>query len=65
MTNLSRNRLTDMENRLVVARGGGIGEGTDWEFGVTYVNYYKENGQTTRSYYKKHKKLYSISYDRP
>ena len=28
----NRNRLTDIENRLVVAKGGG---GKDWEFGVS------------------------------
>ena len=27
-------RLTDMENRLVVAKGEGEGSGMDWEFGV-------------------------------
>ena len=25
----------DMENRLVVAKGGGAGSGMDWEFGVS------------------------------
>ena len=29
-----RNRLTDIENRLVVAKGEEGGRGTDWEFGV-------------------------------
>ena len=29
----NKNRLTDMENRLVVAKGGGK-SGMDWEFGV-------------------------------
>ena len=29
-----RNRLTDIENRLVVARGEGGGRGMDWESGV-------------------------------
>ena len=28
------NRLTDMENRLVVAKGEWRGSGMDWEFGV-------------------------------
>ena len=31
----SRNRLTDIENRLVVAKGEGCGRGMDWEFGVS------------------------------
>ena len=32
-----RNRLTDIENRLVVAKGGGGGggRGTEWEFEVS------------------------------
>ena len=30
----NRNKLMDMENRVVVARGGG-GSGMDWEFGVS------------------------------
>ena len=30
----NRNRLTDIENRLVGCQGGsGVGEGKDWEFG--------------------------------
>ena len=33
--NLStEHRLTDMENRLVVAKAEGEGSGVDWEFGV-------------------------------
>ena len=33
--NLStKQRLTDIENRLVVAKGEGRGSGMDWEFGV-------------------------------
>ena len=28
------NRLTDIENRLVVAKAEGEGSGMDWEFGV-------------------------------
>ena len=31
----NRNRLTNMENRLVVAKGKGEGVGVDWEFGVS------------------------------
>ena len=36
LTNLqNRNRLTDMENRLVVVKGDGGWRGMDWEFGVS------------------------------
>ena len=31
----NRNRLTDIENRLVVAKGEGRWGGMDWEFGVS------------------------------
>ena len=31
----NRNRLTDIENRLVVAKGSGKGRGVNWEFGVS------------------------------
>jgi len=31
-------KLMNMENRLVVAKGGG-GSGMDWEFGLTDANY--------------------------
>ena len=31
----NRNRLTDIEKRLVVATGEGAGEGTAWEVGVS------------------------------
>ena len=31
----NRNRLTDIENRLVVAKGNREGSGMDWEFGVS------------------------------
>ena len=31
----NRNRLTDIENRLVVAKGEGDGGGKDWEFGIS------------------------------
>jgi len=30
-----RNRLTDMENRLVTLKEDGGGSGMDWEFGVS------------------------------
>ena len=36
----NRNRLIDIENRLVVAGGGGMA----WEFGVRRCNYYTQNG---------------------
>ena len=29
------NRITDIENRLVVAKGEGVGGGVEWEFGVS------------------------------
>ena len=29
------NRLTGIENRLLVAKGEGVGEGMDWEIGVS------------------------------
>ena len=35
----NRNRLTGIENRLVVG-GGGLGGGMDWEFGTSSANYY-------------------------
>ena len=31
----NRNRLTDIENRLVVAKEEGNGGGKDWEFGIS------------------------------
>ena len=31
----NRNRLTDVENRAVVARGEGVGGGSVWEFGIS------------------------------
>ena len=34
--NLStKQKLTEIENRLVVAKGGGGGGGKDWEFGIS------------------------------
>ena len=40
----NRNRLTDIENRLVVVKGKGVGEGWDWKSGVDrcklYMNIY-------------------------
>ena len=32
---VNRNRLTDIENRLVVAKGEGSGGGIDWELGIS------------------------------
>ena len=32
---MRQNRITDIENRLVVAKGEGTGEVTDWEFGIS------------------------------
>ena len=34
----NRYRLTDIENRLAVAKGKGRGSGMDWEFGVHRCN---------------------------
>ena len=31
----NRNRLTDIENRLVIAKGEGVGEGMEWEVRVS------------------------------
>ena len=31
----NRNRLMDIENRLVVAKGEGVGRGMEWEFGIS------------------------------
>ena len=40
-TNLStKQRPTDTENRLVVAKAEGEGSEMDWEFGVNSANYY-------------------------
>ena len=34
-------KITDIENRLVIAKGKGSGSGMDWEFGIsTCKNYY-------------------------
>ena len=35
MTEMNRNRLTDIENRSVVAKGEGVGGGMKWEVGVS------------------------------
>ena len=35
MTEMNRNRLTDIENRSVVAKGEGVGGGMRWEVGVS------------------------------
>ena len=31
----NKNRLTDIEDRLVVAKGEGVEGGKDWEFGIS------------------------------
>ena len=37
----NRNRLTDLENKLMVTKGEGWGEGIDWGFGTdTYTLLY-------------------------
>ena len=35
-----RNRLTDTEDRPVVAKGEGVMEGMEWEVGISNVNFY-------------------------
>ena len=42
----NRSRLTDTENRLVVAKagGGGVGEGRIGSLGLVDVNHYIQNG---------------------
>ena len=39
-----RNRLTDIENRLVVIKGERVGEGWIGSLGLADANYYIENG---------------------
>ena len=61
-----RNRLTDVENKLMVTKvdssgGGGVGKEINQQFGINrYAHYYIENtkqqGPTVE-----HRKLYSIS----
>ena len=46
----NRNRLTDLENRLVVAKGEGVEGRMDWEFGVSrykllYIGWIKSKVQ--------------------
>ena len=41
---LNKNRLPDTENRLVLAKGMGIGEGRIGSLGSAEANYYIENG---------------------
>ena len=36
----NRNRLTDIENRLVVAKGKGVGKGKIGSLGLADANYY-------------------------
>ena len=42
-------RLTDTENRLVIVKGEGAGQGVEWEGGLADVSYYIDIGWTTRS----------------
>ena len=51
-TNLStENKLMDLENRLVFAKGEGKGVGWTGNLGLTDANYCIWNGRTRRSYY--------------
>ena len=45
----NRNRLTGIENRLMVAKGGREGKGWTENLGVVDANYSNWNGQTVRS----------------
>ena len=47
---LSRNRVTGLENELMVARGEEWWDGMIREFGPTHTHWYILNGYTTRSY---------------
>ena len=40
MNLFTKQRLTDLENRLMVDKGEGGWEGMDWEFGLADANYY-------------------------
>ena len=42
-------RIVDLENRLVVARGGGEGVGWIWSLGLIDANNYLWNGLAMRS----------------
>ena len=37
-------RITDIENRLVVAKGEGAGGGMEWEVGLANVSFYIQDG---------------------
>ena len=39
-----RERLTDTEDRLVIAKGEGAGQGAEWEVGLADVSYYIYTG---------------------
>lgn len=36
----NKNRFTDMESRLMFAKGGNAGKGMDWELGIGDANCY-------------------------
>jgi len=40
----TQNKIMDLENRLVVAKGGGSRSGMDWEYGLIDSNYCLWNG---------------------
>ena len=44
MNLFTKQRLTDIENRLVVAKGEGVGEGRTESVGLADVNYYIKDG---------------------
>ena len=61
--NLStKQKQTHIENRLVVAKGEGVGEGMEWEFGVSSSSI--QNGKTQGPTVW-HRELPSTSFDNP
>ena len=63
-------RLTDIENRLVVAKGKGRGrqrggEGTEWEFGISKGKLLPNRTDKQQSPIVEHKELHSIRCDKP
>ena len=59
-----KNRLTDMENRLLVAKEEKCEEGKDWKFGIAHTNYQiKDDKQQSPTV--EHRELYSLPCDKP
>ena len=56
----NRNRITDTENRLVVAEAGREGmRESGWKFGAAEANYNIQDRQT-RSYYIAHGTIFTV-----